>query len=110
MKSIYDLLKEDHKEVKDMLASLEERIDHNLLKKVDKTLTFHTEAEERAFYKPLQKRLGALSVIIKAANQEHEIVSYLLKQASIFSLAKKHLTNKETEEMAGHFKEEKSKL
>lgn len=139
MKNIYDLLKEEHDEVKEMLVSLEKEIDFDLLKKLDETLTLHTEAEEKTFYEPLQKKLGDLSIIIEAANQEHEIASDLLRRAlgledeeeikplvaiakksveahikteesDVFSLAKKHLTNKEAQEMAERFKEKKSKL
>lgn len=55
---IYDLLKKDHDKVKKLLASIKSKKDSDLFNELKKEVIIHSEAEEEAFYKPLQKQAG----------------------------------------------------
>ncbi len=136
---IYDLLKNDHDKVKKLLATIEKKKDTKLFEELKKEVEIHSEAEEEAFYQPLQSKLGKIKIIIKTGHDEHDLVMAMMKkidkvddeqewielfsvikksleshivmeEEDIFHLGKKHLTSKEAEEAATKMKKLKEKI
>lgn len=80
-----ELLKEDHDKVRDLLSQLTESTEHaektrsELLTKIEKELSVHTQIEEEIFYPALQKADGKESEKMNAeAREEHRAVSDLV--------------------------------
>ena len=136
---IYDLLKNDHDKVKKLIAAIEKKKDIKLFEELKKEVEIHSEAEEEAFYQPLQSKLGKIKIIIKTGHDEHDLVMAMMKkidkvdddqewmelfsvikksleahiemeEEDIFHLGKKHFTSKEAEEIATKMKKLKEKL
>lgn len=126
---IYQLLKSDHDKVKKMLASLEKKKDLKLFKELKQEVIAHAEAEEEAFYEPLQSKAGELKIMVKTGHKEHDLTMDMLKrldkieddegwmslfavikksleahilmeEEDIFDLAKKHFSSLEAKEIA----------
>lgn len=137
---IYLSLKKDHKEVKDMLSKLERKPDDTkTLNDLKKELILHNEAEEKAFYKPLKKKLGKMGIVSEAGEKEHDLAMSLIdcytkmesennekktllliikktieahievEEKEIFELARKHLSTDEAREINNEFEEIKKK-
>jgi len=128
---IYKLLKTDHDKVKKMLVSLEKKKDLKLFEELKKEVIAHAEAEEEAFYEPLQSKAGELKIMVKTGHKEHDLTMDMLKQLDkidddegwmslfavlkksleshilmeeddIFELSKKHFSADEAKEMASN--------
>ena len=82
-KSLFDELKEDHKEVKDLLTSILKADDASergeLFSKMKTALTAHSEAEEEMFYPRLEKEEESRTDALEA-EVEHGIVKNLLTE------------------------------
>ena len=80
-KSLFDELKQDHKEVKDLLKSILKADDgaerEELFSKMKTALTAHSEAEEEMFYPRLEKEEESRTDALEA-EVEHSIVKNLL--------------------------------
>lgn len=80
-KALFEELKQDHKEVKNLLKSIlkaeEEPEREELFAKMKTALTAHSEAEEEMFYPRLKEDEGTRSDAL-AAEVEHGIVKNLL--------------------------------
>lgn len=136
---IYDLLKKDHDKVKGLMNSIEQQYDPELFKQLKTEVMLHNEAEEEAFYEPLQARAGAIKIVVKSAHEEHDLVIKMMKQLDkvkdedertrlfsvmkksleahiemeeedLFQLAEKHFSAKEAQEMAARMNQIKSEL
>ena len=99
----------------------------------------HNEAEEEAFYEPLQTKVGKLKIMVKAGHEEHDLVIQMMKQINkvdddqewkrllsvikknlkahilmeeedIFDLSKKYFSAKEAKEMADNMGKIKDKM
>lgn len=130
---IYELLKKDHEKVKKLLATIEKKKDLELFKELKKEVEAHAEAEEEAFYQPLQAKLGKIKVIVKVGHDEHDLVMDMMKKLEklqddhewsalfavikksleshiemeeddIFKLGKEHLTAKEATDIGAEMK------
>jgi hypothetical protein len=98
---IYELLKKDHDKVLKLLQSIEEKKDRSLFSNLKKEVIIHSEAEEEAYYEPLQSIAGKLKIMIKAGHEEHDLVMKMMKQLdkiedeeewmSLFSVVKQSL-------------------
>lgn len=79
--SIYELLKADHKTVKDLFEKMEASEDPatrtRLLTQLKQELLAHSEAEDIVFYQPLKPK-EELHDLILEAEEEHRVVSRLL--------------------------------
>ena len=79
--SIYELLKADHKTVKDlfekMAASEEAATRTRLVAQLKQELLAHSEAEDIVFYQPLKAKEDLHDLILEA-EEEHRVVSRLL--------------------------------
>ncbi len=138
-KNIYDVLKQDHDEVKSLLNQLSNKKDYKLFKELQLKVVAHNEAEEEVFYEPLQKKAGKLKIMVKAGHEEHDLTMEMMKQISqldndeeyqalfqvikksleahikmeeedLFKLAEKHFSAKEAEEMATEMAQAKKEV
>ena len=136
---IYELLKTDHDKVKKLLSSLEKKKDNKLFEELKREVILHNEAEEEAFYEPLQTKVGKLKIIVKAGHEDHDLVMQMIKQINkvdddaewkrllsvikksleahilmeeedIFDLSKKYFSAKEAREMADKMGKIKDKM
>lgn len=136
---IYDLLKKDHDKVKELMNSIEQKFDPELFEQLKTEITLHNEAEEEAFYEPLQEKAGSIKIVVKGAHEEHDLAIKMMKQLGkvkneeertrlfsvikktmeahiemeeedLFELAKKHFTVKEAQEMAARMNQIKSEI
>lgn len=109
-----------------------------MFEELKKEVIAHAEAEEEAFYKPLQAKAGELKIIVKTGHEEHDLTMDMLKQLDsidddekwmslfsvvkksleahilmeeedIFDLAKKHFSSGEAEKIAANMTEAKEK-
>jgi hemerythrin superfamily protein len=85
--SILDLLKQDHKEVSELLSEMSETTDRaakkrqQLFSECKTALMAHSHAELQAFYKPLMKDGDDEDALLEA-QVEHEVVERLLEDIS----------------------------
>lgn len=136
---IYELLKIDHDKVKKLLTSIEKTKDLDLFAELKKEVILHSEAEEEAFYEPLEAKAGKIKIIVKTGHEEHDLVMKMMKkldkieddeewmqlfsvikksleahikmeEEDIFDLAKKHFSSQEAETIASKMKEKKEKM
>ena len=77
---IYDFLKNDHDKVKKLLVAIAKKKDIKLFEELKKEVEIHSEAEEEAFYQPLQSKLGKIKIIIKTGHDEHDLVMAMMKK------------------------------
>ena len=137
--NIYELLENDHDNAKKILASIKSRKDLKPLEELRKEVYIHNEAEEEAFYEPLQGKVGKLKMLVKAGHDEHDLVIKMMDQLSkiesdedwmilfsaikksleshilmeeedIFTLSKKHFSDSEAKEMATEMEKLKKKM
>lgn len=136
---IYKLLKHDHDKVKKMLITLEKKKDVKLFEELKKEVIIHSEAEEEAFYEPLEAKAGKLKIMVKAGHAEHDLTMdmmnklskieddeewmslfsvikksleahILMEEEDIFALSKQHFDTKEAQEMAENMEKLKEKF
>jgi hemerythrin-like domain-containing protein len=80
---VYEVLKQDHKEVKEMMEKIvngpaEER--EKVYVDLEKELMLHNRTEEKYFYLPLKEKLGDIGIIAENGAQEHHLVLKLLNR------------------------------
>ena len=81
----FELLKQDHKKVADLLEKLEKTTERGvktreeLFGKIKEELEIHTHIEEAIFYPVLQKEKGTED-ITREAYEEHKVVKTLLSE------------------------------
>jgi hemerythrin superfamily protein len=116
--SILDLLKQDHKEVSDLLSEMSETTDRAVKKRQElfaecKTaLLAHSHAELELFYKPLLKD-GEDPDSLLEAEVEHQVVERLLEDISATEPSDEKWLAKVTvlqELVEHHVKEEESEI
>jgi hemerythrin superfamily protein len=136
---IYDFLKNDHDKVKKLLVAIAKKKDIKLFEELKKEVEIHSEAEEEAFYQPLQSKLGKIKIIIKTGHDEHDLVMAMMKkidkvdedqewmelfsvikksleshikmeEEDIFHLGKKHFTSQEAKEITTNMQKIKEKI
>lgn len=136
---IYKLLQHDHDKVKKMLSSLEKKRDLKLFEELKKEVIIHSEAEEEAFYEPLEAKAGKLKIMVKTGHAEHDMTMDMMKkldkidndeewmslfsvikkgleahilmeEEDIFALSKKHFDSDEAKEMGENMQKLKEKF
>lgn len=89
--SVYDVLKQDHDEVKALMAQIEACGDeetprrNQLFNEMKERLILHSKAEEKAFYLPLMA-YQQTEEEVKHGKQEHEEAETLMKELTDSSL------------------------
>jgi Hemerythrin HHE cation binding domain len=78
--SIYDILKEEHKEVKDLFVKMldDEKFDRKVFQQIDEKLTVHMRGEEKLFYPKLVKAEITHEKTLEAI-EEHNAAKQLQK-------------------------------
>ena len=83
---IYNVLKNDHREVKALLKeieALEESTKRDgLFEKLKANLLAHSHAEDEVFYEPLKEKLEDDVYLVFEAKEEHKLVEQLLNELS----------------------------
>jgi hemerythrin-like domain-containing protein len=85
MNEFFQMLKKDHKEVKEILAQLKETKEkesskrEDLFQKLREELVPHMKAEESAFYPPLMKKKEAREDAMEGI-EEHHVSELVLKE------------------------------
>ena len=88
MASIFEELKSDHDEIKDLLGKLAnttaraEKKRTELLEKLKLKLTVHAKVEEAVFYSPLREARKTRDVVLEGFN-EHRVADGLLQELAI---------------------------
>lgn len=83
--NIYQLLKQEHKSVKDLMQQIERAGEmmagsrENLFSQLYKELQVHMEGEEKLFYPPLEENEEARPLVYEAY-EEHHVVKVLLEE------------------------------
>lgn len=75
------LLKEDHREVENLIAQLESGADKDTFLKLKSSLELHTQIEESIYYPALEDK-SETDDLITDAYQEHDEVDELLEEMS----------------------------
>jgi hemerythrin superfamily protein len=80
---IYDLLKDDHRLVEDLLDRLAsgDEFDPELVQTIKDQLLVHSHAEDEVFYSALARRPEA-ATLIEESRQDHQAVEGLLEELS----------------------------
>ncbi|HQU83824.1 MAG TPA: hemerythrin domain-containing protein [Pyrinomonadaceae bacterium] len=78
---ITTLLKEDHREVENLIAQLESGADKDTFLKLKSSLELHTQIEESIYYPALEDK-SETDDLITDAYQEHDEVDELLEEMS----------------------------
>lgn len=76
---ITTLLKEDHREVENLIAQLEDGADKDTFLKLKSSLEMHTQIEENIYY-PALEGIDETDELISDAYQEHDEVDELLAE------------------------------
>lgn len=76
---ITKLLKEDHREVEELIAQLEEGADKETFLKLKSSLELHTQIEENIYYPALEGK-DETDELVTDAYQEHDEVDELLEE------------------------------
>lgn len=84
--TIFEQLKREHEEVKNLLEKAEKTADEaeqareDLVLKIKETLLPHAKAEEKSFYKRLKKTDDDAAELMEEAQDEHEEAEALLRE------------------------------
>lgn len=78
---ITTLLKEDHREVEELIAQLEDGADKQTFLKLKSSLELHTQIEENIYYPALEGK-DETDELVTDAYQEHDEVDELLEEMS----------------------------
>ena len=116
--NVYELLKKDHREVKQLFKQIEETSSRaekkrtELFEKLKKELIAHSKAEEKAFYSRLKKEDETKEDTLEAV-EEHHVVDVLLKELSSMPVTSDEWMAKFSvlkENVMHHVKEEEEEL
>jgi hemerythrin-like domain-containing protein len=78
---LFQLLKNDHQKVKDILQNIISDCNNTqLFKELEEEIALHNETEERIFYTPLKRKSPKLAMAIENGVEEHELVMRLFDQ------------------------------
>ncbi len=79
-KNIYDLLKQDHKDVKKLFKQIldEQRYQDNVYSEIKNALTVHMAGEEKLFYPRLENNDETRQLILESY-EEHDLGKQLIK-------------------------------
>jgi hemerythrin-like domain-containing protein len=81
---IFDLLKQDHQQISEMLRAIERNSEDErkeLFDEMQTELMLHSEAEETVFYSELEKH-DALRELVLEGREEHKLFEQLLEDMS----------------------------
>jgi len=109
---ITTLLKEDHREVENLIAQLEGGADKDTFTKLKSSLELHTQIEEEIYYPALEGK-DETDDLVSDAYQEHDEVDDLLKEMSgtdVGSEEFQDLLQQLKESINHHVKEEENEL
>lgn len=109
---ITTLLKEDHREVEDLIAQLEGGADKDTFMKLKSSLELHTQIEEEIYYPALEGK-DETDELVSDAYEEHDEVDELLKEMSgtdVTSEEFQDLLKQLKESINHHVKEEENEL
>lgn len=109
---ITTLLKEDHREVENLIAQLEGGADKDTFTKLKSSLELHTQIEEEIYYPALEGN-DETDDLVSDAYQEHDEVDDLLKEMSgtdVGSEEFQDLLQQLKESINHHVKEEENEL
>ena len=115
---IYDVLKQDHEQVKALLKSLSEtgegavKTRQRDLQKLTVELGAHSRAEEAVFYRRLAVDDDARDLVLEG-EEEHHVVDQLLEELNGMDVSDEHWTAKLTvlkEQVEHHVEEEEGEL
>lgn len=118
MAAIYELLEQDHQEVKDTLKKIKESTDgaaktrSNLFAKIKQDLEIHTQFEEEVFY-PKARKATHMDEEIDDDLEEHEEADELLDEISRLEPTSKEWMAKIeelSEALSHHIEDEEQKL
>ena len=115
---IYDVLKQDHNKVKDLLARLvasadaDEKTRHALIDKIKDELIPHARAEEAVFYNPLREIDGAKESVMHAyaEHAEAETLLHGLRVMDALSMDWRKTAQKLKEAIEHHIEEEETEI
>jgi len=74
---IWDMLKDDHGQVKDTLGKMKDTMDPKLLNQVQQMLTMHMQFEEQNLYPILEKNPDTKAIAVQSKN-EHQAAKQVL--------------------------------
>jgi hemerythrin-like domain-containing protein len=74
---IWDMLKDDHGQVKDTLGKMKDTMDPDLLNQVQQMLAVHMQFEETNLYPVLEKNPATKAIAVQARN-EHQMAKQVL--------------------------------
>lgn len=109
------LLKDDHKEVKELFSEFEKadgRSKMRIAKEAMMELEIHTRIEEEIFYPAMQRALKDEELMAEA-EEEHHVAKMLIKELQTMDKADVHFDAKFTvlaENVKHHIKEEESEM
>ncbi|MCD9184885.1 MAG: hemerythrin domain-containing protein [Pyrinomonadaceae bacterium] len=109
---ITTLLKEDHREVENLIAQLEGGADKDTFTKLKSSLELHTQIEEEIYY-PALEGLDETDELVTDAYQEHDEVDELLEEMSgtdVGSEEFQDLLQQLKDSINHHVKEEENEL
>lgn len=109
---ITTLLKEDHREVENLIAQLEGGADKDTFTKLKSSLELHTQIEEEIYY-PALEGLDETDDLVSDAYQEHDEVDELLEEMSgtdVGSEEFQDLLQQLKDSINHHVKEEENEL
>lgn len=76
---IWDMLKDDHGQVKDTLGKMKDTMDPKLLNQVQQMLTVHMQFEEQNLYPVLEKNPATKAIAVQSRN-EHQTAKQVLNK------------------------------
>ncbi|HEY2538290.1 MAG TPA: hemerythrin domain-containing protein [Stellaceae bacterium] len=115
---IYDELKKDHDQVKEMMTRIEEMSPRattskvKLFEEMKSSLTAHLRAEEKVFYDAIKQEKSAHDSALEGY-EEHHVADVLMREISRLSPSDERWTAKFTvlkESVAHHVEEEESEI
>jgi hemerythrin superfamily protein len=79
-KNIYDLLKQDHKDVKKLFKQIvnEHRYRENVYSQIKRVLQAHMQTEEKLFYPRLENNAETRLLILQS-HEEHDVSKQIMK-------------------------------
>lgn len=114
---IYEMLRSDHRQVNDMLASLAEKDmtlaeRENMFMQLQKAFWLHSKAEEMVFYDALRRRDETFNDNILRSLREHEDINRIFLQLEGMKGGKSwfHLLEKLTEIITTHLDKEETEV
>jgi hemerythrin superfamily protein len=82
--TIFEVLKNDHSKIKELLTKLEkDPINKELFTQLVQILMMHNHVEERTFYVLLKKKTGDYRIIADSSEKEHNLVKDIINYIKI---------------------------